>query len=512
MNYNYSYNFYHTANKYPKNIAIVEKGTEISYEILAKKAQGIAYFLRRNININESSKIGILGSRSINACLGIISSGWAGCSYVPISPKLPIERIKKILQMSNLSALIVDQEGYKLLTENLLDYCPDLILSSYDDSITVNFENLVSEVFEEPAYMPSNSIAYLIFTSGTTGIPKGVNISCSSLNSFTKNICELFSLNYLDRTVETCELNFDFSVYNMFAPWSVGATLYIIPREQMMNTVKFIKKNNITVWSSVPSVIFMLQKTKSLTPGSLATIRLSAFCGEPLTVGLINEWSKAAPNGVIKNLYGPTEATVFCLNQNVELPYITNPNSDIYAIGKAFEGNEAMIFNTIGEESLINKIGELAISGKQLAINYHNENELTLEKFITFNNKRWYLTGDLAVKDEVGIFYCMGRLDNQVKYLGHRIELEEIDSYIRKYSHNNMVATVLLIDGENQKLIAFIESQEENVDVKKLYEYLKKELPYYMIPSEIKLVNTLPLTQNGKINRSSLALLIKGKK
>ena len=106
----------------------------------------------------------------------------------------------------------------------------------------------------------------------------------------------------------------------------------------------------------------------------------------------------------------------------------------------------------------------------------------------------------------------MGRLDNQVKYLGHRIELEEIDSYIRKYSHNNMVATVLLIDGENQKLIAFIESQEENVDVKKLYEYLKKELPYYMIPSEIKLVNTLPLTQNGKINRSSLALLIKGKK
>lgn len=502
LNYNYIYNFYHTAKKYPKNVAIVEKETEVTYEVLAKKAQGIAHFLSKKITINENSKIGVLGSRSITACLGIIASGWSGCTYVPISPKLPIERIKKILQMSDLSALIVDQEGYNLLTENLLVDCPTLILSSHNDSITVNFEHLISESFEEPIYMAKYNPAYLIFTSGTTGTPKGVKISCSSLNSFTKNICELFSLNHLDKTVETCELNFDFSVYNMFAPWRVGATLYIIPREYMMNTVKFIKKNNITVWSSVPSVIFMLQKTKSLTPGSLPSLRLSAFCGEPLTIGLINEWSTAASNGIIKNLYGPTEATVFCLNQNVELPHTTNPNSDIYAIGKAFEGNEAMIFNESGEESPINEVGELAIAGEQVAIDYHNDSALTLQKFITFNNKRWYLTGDLSVKDDTGTFYCMGRLDNQIKYLGHRIELEEIDSYIRKYSHSNMVATVLYADEKIQKLIAFIEGQD--IDVKELYQNLKKDLPYYMIPTDIRVMSNLPLTQNGKINRKIL--------
>lgn len=504
MNHNYIYNFYKSFQNYPDNIAVVEKDISITYKDLAQQSCNIANFLRKNLNKNSNVKIGVLGSRSIMACTGVIASGWAGYTYLPISPKLPVERIKKILQMAEVSALIVDQEGYQLLKDILSD-CPDIIISTTKDNFTVSVDSLLTDSLTEPFYMSADNPAYLIFTSGTTGIPKGVEISCDSLNLFSKSICELFNLTSVDKTVETCELNFDFSVYNMFAPWYVGASLYIIPREQMMNSVKFVKKHNITVWSSVPSVIALLQKVKALSVGSMPSLRLSAFCGEPLTLGLINDWQNAAPNGVIKNLYGPTEATVFCLNQNVEVPHKTNPNSDIYAIGKPFLNNTAIVLNESMQQCSINEIGELAIGGTQLALGYFNEPELTNKKFIYLDNQRWYLTGDLAFKDDNDIFYCAGRVDNQIKFLGHRIELEDIDSHIRKYSASNVVATILHL-GKSPKLISFIEGS--HIDIELLYCNLKKELPYYMIPTEIKVIENIPLTANGKINRNLLTTFI----
>ena len=165
---------------------------------------------------------------------------------------------------------------------------------------------------KKPAIMSASDTAYIIFTSGTTGIPKGVMISSGAARHYVTMITDYLGLKASDLALETCELSFDFSVHNMFSTWQVGASLYILPATTVMNAVKFARNSGLTVWNSVPSLGGMLRQLKALAPDSLAGLRITVFGGEQLPASTVAAWQVAAPNSAIVILYGPTEAKVFC--------------------------------------------------------------------------------------------------------------------------------------------------------------------------------------------------------
>ena len=505
----------------PDAVAIVHQGQSLSYSQFAKRAREIAQRLAQSPNWQKSDtrpvKVGILASRGMDAAVAILGTCWVGAAYVPIGLKLPQDKILAILSACEFSAIIVDNEGDKLLTDTVLAACPKLLirvdqLGTSDEDIESPSETVVQSqnlTFSEPVQVQSDDLAYVIFTSGTTGAPKGVMISAGSVRNYVQTVVDKLELHATDRALETCEISFDFSVHNMFATWQAGAALYILPATLVMNAVKFARTAKLTVWNSVPSLLGMLQQLKVLQPGCLPDLRITVLGGEALPESTARLWQEVAPNTEIFNLYGPTEATVFCLAQVFSRQAPITSGRDFVCIGTALDGSDAMVVDAVGKEVSDGQPGELAIAGTQLAQGYIGQPELTAQKFPVFNAKRWYLTGDYAVKDPSGVFHCLGRIDNQVKISGYRIELEEIDAALRLVSGRDLVGTVAwpVVDGVAKGIVGFIAGSE--MDHAELIIGLKQKLPPYMAPHRVIGLDHMPLNASGKVDRKALTEILK---
>ena len=503
----------------PSRLAIACEGVELSYGELADRAGRIAQVLTRGTGWRSDPRFlpraGILASRSIDACIGLLGTSWAGGTYVPIGLKSPEDRLLAILEQCQLSALICDVQGAKLLTERVLAACPPLVLlpdpegrlpaRSGPEQNNLDLHSLpaLTDLAPPVAIQPAD-LAYIIFTSGTTGVPKGVMISAGAVRHYIEVATELLGLAADDRALEVCELSFDFSVLDMFATWHAGASLHILPANRVLNAVKFARESRLTVWNSVPSLVGMLGQIKALSPGALPDVRLTVFGGEPLPLGIVEAWRQAAPNSTVYNLYGPTEVTVSCMSQPVADPLAVTPKRDVIAIGRPFPDIAAAILTCDRQFASAGEPGELALAGSQLAEGYLNAPELTEARFPLINGNRWYLTGDLALQDTAGTFHHLGRIDNQIKVLGNRVELEEIDTHLRELSRTELVATVAwpVVDGGVKGLIAFVAGSP--VKTEQILTGLKRRLPAYSVPSRIIPIENMPLNNNGKVDRSAL--------
>jgi amino acid adenylation domain-containing protein len=522
MNYlNLANSVYHASQEHPDSAAIVFKGQICSYKEFATKASALAKFLRQTDNWvkkdNSTPRVGILASRSLDACVALIGACWAGATYVPISPKLPEDRILTILSLCNLTVLIADDEGVQLLTETVLKNCPQTIIyANKEPKFAINHSviNLVSfaslldsDPITPPKPMSVNEVAYIIFTSGTTGRPKGVMISVASADYYILMIKDLLGLDANDRALETCELSFDFSVHNMFSTWASGASLHILPATMVMNAVKFAQSSELTVWNSVPSLAGMLRQMKILQPNCLPHLRVTVFGGEQLPESTVISWKNATPNSKIFNLYGPTEATVFCMSQEIQESIPLTPGRHVVSIGKALPNNQVVIFDEHCKPVGDGVQGELAITGSQLAIGYLGMEKLTEEQFPVIKGNRWYLTGDLGFRDVSGNFHCLGRIDNQVKINGYRIELEEVDAHLRIASGEDLVGSVVWLqsDGTPKGIVSFIAKE---VDAKRIIMELKEKIPAYMIPNRIITLKEMPFNTSGKVDRLALSQIL----
>lgn len=523
--FNLANNVFRYSIETPDAIAIHHRGLTLSYRQLAVRISRIALRLQQSLSDGEIAekgvRVGILASRSIDACVAMLAACWVGATYVPLGIKFPEERLEQMLPMCGLSALIVDDEGLNLLTKKVRAAAPALILKcgvNHNENMSFSESGIVSEldlatpeVFE-PLSVDAKNIAYIIFTSGTTGVPKGVMISAGAVHHYVSMITDYLGLVSSDRVLETCEINFDFSIHNMFSTWAVGASLYILPASEAINAIRFAKAESLTVWNSVPSLAGILNQVKALKPRSLDQLRITVFGGEQLPRGIVNSWKEAAPNSAIFNLYGPTEATVFCMATCVGESLNMLTNRDVISIGRALPGNEAIIIDAKGQAVADGEVGELAIAGRQLADGYLGASQLTDARFPNYSNKRWYLTGDNAIRDSDGNFYCLGRIDNQVKVSGYRVELEEIDSRLREITDANLVGTVAwpIENGSARGLVSFIVA--ENIDEAKVISRLKRQLPQYMVPTRIVLLDKLPTNNSGKVDRASLKKLLDDQK
>jgi len=516
INANLASTIYRHSLNTPDAPAVVCRGQTLTYADFASRAARIAACLRQNDAwqqpIGNPPRVGILASRGIDACTALMGACWAGATYVPIGLKLPEERILTLLSLCNLSAIIADEEGAKLLSERVLGACPPLVIHAGQTpaapaNTTVKLiavDALPTATTSQPAPMAAADTAYIIFTSGTTGVPKGVMIPAGAARHYISMITERLGLQASDRALETCELSFDFSVHNMFSTWEAGASLHILPATMVMNAVKFAQNSGLTVWNSVPSLAGMLRQIKALKPDSLSSLRLTVFGGEQLPEGAVTTWQNAAPNSTIFNLYGPTEATVFCLAQAT--PLSITPGRAVVAIGGPLPGNEAAIFDANGQTVADGTPGELAIAGVQLADGYLGTPELSAARFPVRDGKRWYLTGDLAIRDAAGTFHCLGRIDNQVKVMGYRVELEEVDAHLRLTSGADVVGSIAwpLVDGMAHGIVSFIGAP--TINGAGVIADLKTRIPSYMVPSRVIALEKMPLNQSGKVDRNALRL------
>ena len=464
----------------PDQVALVIGSNKYTYAFLAEEASKVAAWLWRH-NIN---RLGILTNRSISNYVGILACLWLGRTYVPINSKLPPKRINEIKQSSRLDAVFETEYSY---------------LSNGIECLTIQKENSMQSV-------------YIMFTSGSTGLPKGVPVSYATLNHFISTVQEHYQLNSDDRVAQYADLSFDMSVYDVLMAWNAGATLYVIPEAQRLAPAQFIRENRISVWFSVPSVIKIMHKLGVLKPNSLPSLRISLFSGEALTNGDADLWQQAASNSIVDNLYGPTEATVECLWQRFNRKQFLNLNKQaVLPIGKPFLGNIVALLDESNQWLGRNQPGELVIAGPQVVLGYWKNEPLTQQKFISLNHPRygrhrWYRTADKAYQDEEGVFYYLGRLDNQVKVRGNRVELDEVEYYLRRISGCDEVASLVKKNDLGDLLYGIV--VDSTLDERSIKTRMQQFLPDYMVPERIISVAQLPYNLNGKLDRKKLLDLV----
>jgi D-alanine--poly(phosphoribitol) ligase subunit 1 len=498
VNYNLALPFCESARRDAQATALVVDERSWSYGELASLARRIAGWLERG---PAQPLVGILASRSIETYAGVLGTLWVGGGYVPINPTTPEDRLIRILETAKMDALIVDEAGAQLLTERVTSRAPQRILRRLGD--------LMDLAPEQPAVVDDDGLAYILFTSGTTGTPKGVIIEAGSVAQFLGIAQERCDFTKADRFSQMSELTFDASVLDMYSAWGIGASVHVVPKAQLIGPAKFIREQGLTVWFGVPSTAAMMERMKMLKPGAFPSLRMSIFAGEALPVTTALAWKAAAPNSVVENFYGPTELTVDCIAQRVEDPPLVTPNRGTVAIGRPFPLNDAAVVDADLRFVPLETDGELVVAGRQVARGYLGDEKLTAERFPTIEGRRWYRTGDLVRQDADGVFHHLGRIDNQVKVLGNRVELEEVEAHLREITGSDEVAAVAWPweDGRAMGIAAFHCAAGVSRDA--VREQMQKRVPIYMVPSRIMELESLPMSSSsGKVDRKALVQML----
>ncbi len=517
MNGNLATPFYHQALTQPGRLALSVGATDFTYRELAARAGAIAAWLGRHV-AQPAARVGILAARSWEAYAGLLGTCWHGAAYVPLNPRLPEARLAWLLEFTGLDALIVDAQGLERLSGHVAAACPHHVLAPALHAPAAP-PGLAADVcgsealpgdhpLTEPASRDAAGLAYIIFTSGTTGTPKGVMVTNGNVAAFLSALRERYAFGPDDRMAQANELSFDNSVFDVFTAWSSGASLHVVPATQAMGPLRFIQSRRLTVWFSVPSTAIFMQRMKMLVPGALPSLRYSAFAGEALPVATAQAWRAAAPHSILDCLYGPTETTVVCTGDRFSEEVHSTESRGIVSIGKPFPGMEARILDDSLNVVPQGSPGELAFSGSQVAEGYFRNPEQTADRFRSLDGSIWYLTGDLAYQDQQGLYHHLGRTDNQVKVNGYRVELEEVEAHLRVVCGTDSVAVVAwpMEHGTAAGLVAFVSGVESGIG--EIREGMKARVPAYMVPSCVHSLPALPFSANGKCDRRKLVGLL----
>lgn len=472
----------------------------VSYRSLVRQSFGIANAL----DGIAPRRTAVLANRQFWSYAGIVGTLLAGHAYVPLNPRHPIDRLRSILHRADVGALVVDQQSLLALRPLILTHPPITII--VPDGSPPDWWHLcrdhrfigTADLRYDPcevAVDPQDG-AYLLFTSGSTGEPKGVMVSHANVCAYLGTALERYRLTPDDRATQLFDLTFDLSVHDLFVTWGSGATLYCPPERARKTPHQFAREHELTCWFSTPSTVAFMQRLRMLHEGDLPKLRWSLFCGEALPKALVQEWRRTAPNAVVENLYGPTEATIAITA--FRLPADLQDLPEVIPIGEAFAGQETTL---LGDE--------LLLGGSQVTAGYWQRPDLTAERFIVQDGKRWYRTGDRAAMTAQGLCY-LGRLDRQVKILGNRVELFEVEGALRAAAACDSVAALAwpIRDGIAYGLTAIVADQSLTNEV--ILAECRRRLPAYMVPARLVRVSEWPLNSNGKTDYSALVSILSG--
>jgi D-alanine--poly(phosphoribitol) ligase subunit 1 len=507
-NYNLAKPFSDSARQSPGQIALCVDGRQLTYAETLQEAARIIDWMRNSAT--PPKRVGILAARGIEAYLGILSSAWIGAAYVPIDIALPELALVALLQRSGLDVLIADRAGSAKISESILASCPLRTLvwrremPAQASKIVTDFDELQpARDPGEVAFMAGSDPGYMMYTSGSTGVPKAVVVTVGGVDHLLWSLSHEYPVRKEDRVAGTSPISFDASVYDMFSAWQVGAALYVIPVNVSLAPAKFIQENEITIWFSAPSIAAQMARMNILKPNSFPSLHRSLFSGEALPRVVAEAWQAAAPNSTVVNLWGATEISVMGIGQDYSPD--CHLTGDFIAIGRPHRGVKAAIADENLQLIANEGKGELLIGGPQLALGYLDDEEKTRRAFVEIESERWYRTGDLARRDTNGILHYLGRMDHQVKVLGGaRVELGEIESHLRAVTGCESVAAVAwpMQDGIALGIVGFVGGFKGNAA--EVRNALKNRLPLNMVPSRIQTMAKIPLNSNGKVDRKHL--------
>jgi D-alanine--poly(phosphoribitol) ligase subunit 1 len=487
--------------RFPERNAFYIRKHYHSYRELAVKISSI----RRSISswqLEKGSLIGVMTHDDLETYASIFSIWFEGHVFVPISSRNPADR----------NGSLIDQTGliYILSSRNDSSNVPRIHISKLKSS-----ELPVSE--EIDLHFPElrgDDLLYILFTSGSTGVPKGVMLSRSNFDNFLENFIGIgYELSGEDRFLQIYDLSFDASLHCYVLPLCFGACVYTVPQDEVKYTyaLKLMRDNELTFAKMPPSTIAYLRSFfKDI---KLEKLRYSLFGGEPLYADIAMEWLQCIPNARMQNVYGPTEATINCTYYDCGPGKVALKSfNGIVCIGKTFGDSKAMIVDESGEPVADGTRGELCISGSQVTEGYYNNQVKTASAFIQYTvaheSLKFYKTGDMVMRDPDGDILYIGRIDNQVQIQGFRVEMGEIESHARKFPNTGQLAAVA-IPNDVGNMQVYLIMENFSGPVEELKEYLRDKLPSYMWPSKIILVTEFPKTVGGKIDRKALSEFIK---
>jgi len=482
--------FLRSAAETPSAIALHVRGHDISYAELERSARTWAGALLEATD-GPPCRVGIFGARSEVSYAATLAALFLGATFVPLNPKFPAARTRDMLRLADVDALIVDANGRPKL---------EAVLAGLDRRPRVLEEDAgaAAPIQALPAVSPSEA-AYLLFTSGSTGTPKGVPVSHGNVRHFIDAVTRRYGITGNDRFSQTFDQTFDLSMFDLFVAWESGARVCVPEPIDLVAPTAFIRRHQLTVWFSVPSIVALMRRKGLLTPGSLPTLRWSLFCGEALPRLSAQAWQHAAPHSIVENLYGPTELTIACLVHRWDAA--ASPAlcvNDIVPIGRPFDGLDAVVTD-----------GELCVSGPQTVAGYWRDPSRTAERFVRLprtggSASIYYRTGDRVRRLSGGEFVYLGRADDQIKVRGYRVELGEIEAVLR--GDPRVANAVALgwpdVSGSAQGIVAFVCGRE--IDVAALTRAAEARLPDYMRPAEILVLDEFPLNASGKVDRRAL--------
>ncbi|EII8775321.1 MULTISPECIES: amino acid adenylation domain-containing protein [Campylobacter] len=476
-----------------KNAFVEFGGRSITYKEFDHLSKKIASEILSKLPTKSTQEpVLIILPKGIDCLLSFFGVAKSGNFYTLLDEKSPKERVEKVIEVLKPKLLITSKKLN-------LDFNLDTIFTEDFESFSVN-ENTLEKALNN--HIDTN-LLYVLFTSGSTGVPKGVSISHRSVIDYIIWVCETFKLDHKDTLANQVQFYFDVSVTDIFATIHVGGTLHLIPNDSFVfpgKVMRYLAENKITTIFWVPSVLIYFANEKSLNKIENLYLNKVLFAGEIMPNKQLNIWRKCFPNALFANLYGPTEVTV------ISSFYIVNRkfnDDELLPIGKACKNIQLLVFDE--ELNLINPNqvgvkGELYVKGTCLSLGYYSDEEKTKQVFVQNPLHDNYLdllykTGDVVAYNEFGELLCYGRMDYQIKYMGHRIELGEIESVIN--SHDDVRNCVCIF---KEEIICFYESKNE-IQFKN---FLKDKLPVYMIPKKFVKINQFVLNASGKIDRKIL--------
>lgn len=518
--------FVSSSDRFPGRPAVRVEGRTLSYLQLRDLASCIAASLQRFPEFSKTPLSAVFAYRSSTAFAGVLGSLLAGNGYVPLNRTFPTKRTQVMFERSGCRSIIVDAGSAPQLGELLdgsrepvlviLPETPDVIAykERFPSHTILGSRDLESAATWRETLVDSDAIAYLLFTSGSTGVPKGVMVTHRNVTSYVDYVVDRYEITEQDRFSQMFDMTFDLSAADMFAAWERGACVCCPSQKALIKPGSFIRDMQLTIWFSVPSTIAFMKQWGALKPCQYPSLRFSLFCGEPLPVSSAAAWLAAAPNSIVENLYGPTELTIACTLYRWN-PEVSPSESEfgVVPIGYPFPGMNVLVADPNLKEVEPGQDGELLMNGPQMSLGYWHDPEKTAAAFVTPPGKAevYYRTGD-RVRRPTGTnpLTHLGRVDFQIKVLGHRVELGEIEEVVRKISGLEGVVALgwPLTSSGCDGVEIFLEGQVQQPEL--LHRAAAAALPEYMVPRRFHCMNMLPRNANGKFDRKAMLHLLEG--
>ncbi|HET7766825.1 MAG TPA: amino acid adenylation domain-containing protein [Burkholderiales bacterium] len=504
----------------PEATALVFKNERVTYGALEEGSNRLAHLLK-SVGCRRGDRVGLLLPKTPGAIVAMLGVLKADAIYVPMDPASPAARHARVLEVSDCRCILaagLAGENIRGALAATLARRPTVGWLDEGPPADVDTAFTLRDLAAHPATPPASAnddrdVAHILFTSGSTGLPKGVMITHASVGRFIRWAKGYFGTAPQDRISQHPPLHFDLSTFDIFGTLSSGAELHLVPPELNLlppRLAQFIREASLTQWFSVPSVLNLMAKFDAVRRDDFPSLRRVLWCGEAMPTPTLIYWMRRLPHVRFTNLYGPTETTI--ASSYYTVPACPADEREPIPIGSACEGEELLVLDAQLRPAVPGEIGDLYIRGAGLSPGYWGDPDKTRSAFLPCPGgagpqDRIYKTGDLARRGTDGLYYFLGRADTQIKSRGYRIELGEIEAALHSLPGLRESAVVAIqSEGFEGWLIccAYVPAAERDVTASTLRRNLSALVPGYMLPARWMPYEALPKNDNGKIDRPFL--------